>query len=583
MSGGTDLADDVPPGGAPDHGDALPAGAGAVDLRWDRRDALGLGVVLVVLALPVVGLLRYQGPPMEEGFMLAFPQQILDGRLPHRDFLHLYGPGSLYVLAAVFKLFGTDLVVERLVGLVQHAVVAVSLYSLLRPWGRRLATAAAVVAVVLLLMPMGLVAMAWNGALAFATAGLAVGVAAARRPEGDRRAGPLLAVAGVCSALALLYRPDLVLAVGLGLAALALPLTGARRRPLLLGAGGGLLLYVPHVLLSGIGDSFRGMFVEPVFTLRPGRALPVPPSWDRIDGFLQRAGALRVTGWPLPMPGLSQQIFLWFWLVPLSIALVLGAAYVLWRRERTSVRARAFVPAALFGSALVTQALQRPDTTHLAWVSCITFPLAMAAVAELVPRAWRGAPRWVPDAAAVGVVALVFVVVVPFYPLRTYVDSVGQTFGRNRFGVPITNGDRTFYFGSEQAAGDAQQVVDELARSSRPGERLVVGPTDLSRTNYSDAFFYYLFPDLVPGTRYIEMDPGIADAEDSVLADELRRNDWLILSAAATEWTEPNTSAGGRSQAANDVVRSGYCPVLDTPTFRLLRRCPGGSPAASGG
>ncbi len=51
----------------------------------------------------------------------------------------------------------------------------------------------------------------------------------------------------------------------------------------------------------------------------------------------------------------------------------------------------------------------------------------------------------------------------------------------------------------------------------------MVGPVDLSRTNYSDAFFYHLFPDLEVGTRYIEMDPGIADAEDSGLADEVAR------------------------------------------------------------
>src|SRR5690606_17214451 len=78
-------------------------------LRWGRTDALGLAVVTLVLALPVAGLMRYQGPPMEEGFMLAFPEQILNGSWPHRDFLHLYGPGSLWVLAAVYRVLGVSL------------------------------------------------------------------------------------------------------------------------------------------------------------------------------------------------------------------------------------------------------------------------------------------------------------------------------------------------------------------------------------------------------------------------------------------------------------------------------------------
>jgi hypothetical protein len=165
------------------------------------------------------------------------------------------------------------------------------------------------------------------------------------------------------------------------------------------------------------------------------------------------------------------------------------------------------------------------------------------------------------------------VLVIPFYPARTYADLVGQTFGRNRFGYEITNDGRTFYFGDRQGAADAQAVVDELARRSRPGDRLITGPEDLSRTNYSDAFFYYLFPDLEAGTRYIEMDPGLADAEDSELPAELEANDWLILSDAWSAWDEPNDSAGRGSGAADQVVRDRYCDVLDAGMFRLLERC----------
>jgi hypothetical protein len=109
-------------------------------------------------------------------------------------------------------------------------------------------------------------------------------------------------------------------------------------------------------------------------------------------------------------------------------------------------------------------------------------------------------------------------------------------------------------------------------RGSTSGERLIVGTSDLSRTNYRDAFFYYLFPELVPGTRYIEMDPVLADGEDSALPGELMKNDWLVLSSAWNDWTEPNESANGRSQAANKVVAADYCPVRTTPTFSLYQR-----------
>ena len=75
---------------------------------------IGLGLLFL---LPLRGLLRAQGPPMEEGFMLVFPERVLHGDIPNKDFLHLYGPGSLWVLAAIYKVFGTQLVDERLFGL----------------------------------------------------------------------------------------------------------------------------------------------------------------------------------------------------------------------------------------------------------------------------------------------------------------------------------------------------------------------------------------------------------------------------------------------------------------------------------
>ncbi len=537
-----------------------------------QRDLLALVCIAVVLLIPVPGLLRYQGPPMEEGFMLAFPEQILNGRFPHRDFLHLYGPGSLYVLAGIYKVFGVDLTVERLVGLIQHAAVAFGMFALLRPFGRRVATVAAMVTILVLIGPGGLSAMAWNGALGLGICAVAVATAAARRDDGPR-ARRMLALAGVLGGAALLYRPDMVLAVVAGLGAVWWGLDRPRRRPLLLGLVVTLLLYVPHLLVSGIGESIQGMFLEPVFELRDGRALPVPPSWNAIDGFLQRAGTFRPEGWSLPMPALSHQIHLWFWLVPLSILVNLVAAWRLRRREPGSARAQVLWPAALFGAALLPQAMQRPDTTHLAWVTGITFALMVPSIVTLVEQFRPRAPQWAGLVTATGVLGLIFVVVIPFYPARTYVDLTMLSLGRDEFGTPITNGDRTFYFGDPTGAAEAQRVVDRLAAEAEPGETLIAGPVDLSRTNYNDSFFYYLFPELQPGTRYIEMDPGIANTEGSGLADELRSNDWLIVSRSSDLWNEPNDSVIPGSQEPNEVVADQYCLVEDAGSFQLLRRC----------
>lgn len=579
-----------------------------------------LGIVTLFLLLPVPGLWHYQGPPMEEGFMLAFPQRILAGDLPHVDFLHLYGPGSLYVLAGVYRVFGDTLGVERFVGLVQHALLVFGMFALARPWGRRAATIAALTSLVITISPLGLSAMAWNGALGLAVAGLALARLAIERAldsqtssasqapsptEADaveapdttptravRAARRALVGAAVLLGAALLYRPDMVVSVGL--AAVAgwfvigrIPALRSARRFAAIGGLVPLLLYIPFLLVVGPSDAIKGMFLQPVFDLRAGRSLPVPPSWAEPDGYLQKAGGLRVSSWPLPMPGLGPQIAMWFWLVPISIAFVTFVAFRAWRKRPGELRTSTLAIAAAFDLGLVGQALQRPDTAHLSWVTCVSFALVPLAIAELwgnregaspnfptVQQAGgaRIGPAWRPLVAATPI-AFILVAIIPFYPLRTYGDLVGQTFGHNRFGASIVRGDRVFYYGDASPAHAAQRVVDALAKDSKPGQRLIVGPVDLSKTPYSDAFFYYLFPELTPGTRYIEMDPGIADAKGSGLANELRHNDWLIQSDVWSGWDEPNDSTRAGDLEPNRIVRDDYCPVLDAGQFRLLRRC----------
>src|ERR1700716_4082834 len=111
--------------------------------RRALRNWVSLAIVAVVVLVPMRGLWRAPGPPMEEGFMLVFPEQVLKGALPNRDFLHLYGPGSLWALAGVFKVFGVSLISERAVGLLQQLAIVFGVYALARRWGRTLAVTAA--------------------------------------------------------------------------------------------------------------------------------------------------------------------------------------------------------------------------------------------------------------------------------------------------------------------------------------------------------------------------------------------------------------------------------------------------------
>ena len=88
---------------------------GRVSRRPQRATLLAVGAVLAVVALPLRGLYLSTGSSMEEGFMIVFPMRVLAGDVPNVDFLHLYGPFSLHVLAGVFVWTLTEYVLHRFV------------------------------------------------------------------------------------------------------------------------------------------------------------------------------------------------------------------------------------------------------------------------------------------------------------------------------------------------------------------------------------------------------------------------------------------------------------------------------------
>jgi hypothetical protein len=582
------------PGAAAGDADVRPAWARWRNLDW--RSLVAVGIVAVVFAVPLRALFHYQGPPMEEGFMLVFPERVLRGAVPHKDFLHLYGPGSLWVLAGWYKLLGVSLTAERIFGTLQLGGIVFGVMALVRPWGRRAMVASGVIGVLLTMTAIGLTALAWDGAVAFAVASAWLGLRGRRwltdapamdLADADRRAARLLTASGVLAGLALLFRPDAVIAVALATVALLAGLGWCRWKRWFLGAVPVLALYIVHLAISGPGNAIRGMFIEPVFDLRNGRSLPRPPSHTGYDGALQAVAQLRPQPWSGPHLTGPQQVFTWFFLLPLVTVFVVAVGAWSVHRDRTDWRGRVVLTVGLLGLGLMPQAMQRVDTTHFAWVSCVPFAFLPAAIAQLLLRLQPTVVlrRYAGTVAAV-LTLLIPLLVIPFFTARTYVDLASQSRpGHEVFGYPVRYSGRTFYLGAKDIAPVAQHMLDEIGPKTKPGQRLFVGTADLRKTPYSDAYLYYLLPKLKPGTRYIEMDPGMANAADSGLAKEVRTSDWLILSHVWDAWSEPNASRDFGPDAPNAEVRKHFCLAGDYRTapdqagnpgkavFEVYRRC----------
>ena len=538
---------------------------------------IGLGIVAALVAVPLKGLYRFTGGTMEEGFMLYFPQRMRAGDVPNVDFLHLYGPGALHVLMGWYKVFGDTIAAERTFGLIQHLGIIFGLFALARPWGRAAAAAVASLSVFYILTPIGLTAMAWNGGLAL-TLWSAVFVVRGVHLDEPRRQRLCWFVGATLAGLALTYRPDLAIAVGLVLGWLVVTQRDARAAVAVGGIVGLLPMWI-HIAIAGPTASFRGMFMDPVFHLRAGRELPRPPSWNRLDGALQAIAETAPPWWEIPHLSAANGIFLWFFAMLILTALLL--AFAVWqRRPGTGVvdgRSTVLLVIALISVGILPQALQRPDSTHLTWVTCISWPFAIVAVAEVVRRVRPALPLRTALAIGAACALVLTFTLTSLFTFRYYVLHTRVGLGHVHGTFEVQRNGRVFYFGSPRAALASQQVIDDLDELAEPGERLFVGPHVLARTFYSDVIFYWMFPELEPATYFIEMDPGLANERGSRLADDLSTADWVILTTFWAGWNEPNSSMEYGSPEPDQVIASEFCEyrpgAYEGGLIRLYYRC----------
>src|SRR5450755_2246802 len=204
--------------------------------------------------------------PMDEGMTLVYPELVQHGSVLYRDFETAYGPANWWFLSAVYSVFGTNIHVERTVGLFYRLACLVSIFALLRRSGLIIAGSCTLLAGSLL-VDTGIVALSWWGAMACALSSLALWT---HDTVPWRYFG-----AGVLAGLAILFRVDV--APALCLAALPIFWKQNRRNQLLFAGTTAATVLVPLLALAylaGAGLMINELFLLPVFRSAPGRDLP---------------------------------------------------------------------------------------------------------------------------------------------------------------------------------------------------------------------------------------------------------------------------------------------------------------------
>lgn len=502
-----------------------------------RRYALLAGaLILLVLLVGFWPAFETAGSPMDEGMTLVYPEMLLHGKLPYRDFETFYGPANPAALAAAFATFGTNIFVERAVGLLYRLLILLAVFAITRRWGNTIGLGCLALTGCLLLGTY-LPAYAWLGAMACALWSLSLG----SRTDSSARCF----LGGVLAGCALLFRPDIGPAMIIATLPLFLGMTRPMRWKYLWGAGLGLLPLGVLTLFTGWRPVVDNLFLIPVLHAGPARHLPL---------FFGGACLVILFGGHL-----------------LACLVNVVAGVVAMRSQRRDGRGRLLLAVALFGLGLTHQAANRLDSLHLLFVAFISFGILPLSLFLLGTRLCKATPG---KRDAVFAIVAVVAILQTLSPELTIMvrSSFEGALHADANATFVGRGGRSFPFNSFKVASTVSMVLKDLDALSQPGERLFVGPADLRRTNYNDTYLYHLIPKLTPATYFLEMNPLSANRPGSRLASDVESADWLVLNRFWDPWGEPNRSMDYASNAPNAVVQRDFVRRAEFNTFAIWQR-----------
>ena len=400
--------------------------------RLARPDAvilLGLAGVLVALWLG-----QRNAPAnssMEEGFMLVLPLRVWQGAIQARDFHYFYGPLSLWSDAVIYRVLGTSLAVERLIGAGYAYLVAAGLFLAGRSHSRATAVVMALTGVVML-------AGTYN-ALPL-TGGLGLLVVAVGLSTFGRRAWWAV---GLAAGLSAGMRPDFAVWASIVLLALiVLRLTRPLSAAMYLAA-----VAIPYAILSALAGPRR------VF--------------DDLVRDALRLGPERRLGFPPLSSGLGV-----FELAVIGATVVAGVALAGSLRTRRSPAARLSAVLLVAGPCLVPEYLQRADYSHLLPAALLITSAATLATADLATTFLAGGLSRVPVVLPVAFVALLGWLAsgagIPSGAVRdvSHISDGGR-------GRRVANMGRSWVYATPGQASEVKQVLEVVDRRVRSGGALL--------------------------------------------------------------------------------------------------------------
>ncbi len=525
--------------------------------RWTSA-ALLFGVSLAILWILRD---RFAFNYYDEGVIAYGAQRLLQGDVPYRDFWVLYPPGQFLAIAALFKLFGSSLIVERAWDSALRAAIASLGYLITaRLTPRRYA---------LLTWAMSLL---WLQAIRFygyplipALLLTLVSIAFFIGFLQNRAIVRNLFMAGLFIGVLVAFRHDIASYVFLveGLAIFAALLidyraarSGARPWRSLLTAGAALcagiavaVLPLLVYLLASVPmtDLLEQLIVFPATVYPLVRSLPYPSIFR---GSLEAA---------FPY-------YFHFVVLAVTVFFVAGAKHSARLHKYSHVRRVVFFLALLIGL-LFLKSLVRPGLEHLIHVFVLTFLLGAVVWAAL-----PGSSLF----QLVGLVLAIAFCAMAIYPL----DAVRTEFKRQqKLLADPTNPLRSGVLpraGGLLVRADQAAAIDYVRAHVPPGEKIFVGNGRHDKVLLNDVLFYFL-SERDSATRYHELHPRqatTASVQQTIIDDlEDQHVRVVVLYVGADFVREPNESAiSSHVTLLDDFLKKNYQVVGQVGNYRWLEK-----------
>ena len=496
--------------------------------------------------------------------------RVAAGQAVHRDFYYQYGPANIYLLAALFKLFGQSVLIERTLWIVEAASMVAVVFILLDRFAGRKVALATVIGCLL-----------WPDALSWLTLGMVSSTWLIGTNFERRISGKAAFLAGLLAGSTVLFRYDVGIAVAGAQIVLILAAAMMHERRVGLALREGLRTLGPY--LGGFAVLVGPLFIWYVAQgILPGLVYDV----------LTYPSKYYYAGRNLPFPHLHRQNFedVVVYVFPLLIGLSLFHVFHYWfgshrRRSSDAAVPRWVGPVASFGliaaiAYLKTLVRMGAGPLFLCAAPCLVLGAVLVACRQafgLVSKTLIGvlltlfaiggvSSRWhdrrIQNLQGSSMASWIFAhsTQAPYPPFNSWCND------RN----PLSKG---FCFFDDN---NRIQAIEYLESHTRPGETLYVGLSHHDRIFVGDNVTYFATQRL-PAVKWTQFDPFLqnrADIQTQMIEDlERNRSPYVMLDAEFENAGEPNGSSVSTGvHLLDDYIASHYTFAARFGELTILQR-----------